>query len=87
MQKSTPVRIPQLVIYISKDIGQVDKFMQELTFAKRLYKQLLLNEIRPKALEDTLEDSSTCAWLDPLRGFRKPHNPQPLTPDPITPDP
>ena len=36
-QKSIPAQIRQRILYISNDEGYVDGFVQELTFAKRLY--------------------------------------------------
>ena len=41
LQKSIPPRTRQLILYISNSKGQVDEFVREMTFAKRLYKQFL----------------------------------------------
>ena len=40
-QKSIPAQIRQRILYISHDKGYVDGFVQELTFAKRLYGYIL----------------------------------------------
>ena len=40
-QKSIPPQIRQLFLYISNNKGQVDGFVGELTFAKRLYEHCL----------------------------------------------
>jgi len=41
LQKSNPAQILQLILDISNNKGQVDGFVRELTFAKRLHKHLL----------------------------------------------
>jgi len=38
-QKSTPAQIRQLILYYCQYQEQADRFMRELTFAKRLYDQ------------------------------------------------
>jgi hypothetical protein len=41
LNKSIPAQIRHLILYISNNEGQVKGFVQELTFAERLYKHFL----------------------------------------------
>jgi len=41
LQKSIPAQIRQLIICISDNKGKVDRFVLELTFAKRLYEHFV----------------------------------------------
>ena len=41
LQKSIPPPIRQLILHISNNEGQIDRFVRELTFAKRHYKHFL----------------------------------------------
>ena len=44
LQKSIPAQICQLILYVIDDTRQVDGFVRELTFAKRLYDEELVRE-------------------------------------------
>ena len=41
LQKAITVQTRQLILYISDEKGWVDRFVRELTFAKRLHKPFL----------------------------------------------
>ena len=41
LRKSSPLQIRQFILYISNDTGQVNRFVLELTFVKRLDENFL----------------------------------------------
>ena len=41
LQKSIPAQIRQLILYISKNQGQVDEYVREFVVAKRLHQHIL----------------------------------------------
>ena len=55
LQKSTPIQIRQLIVYISKSKGLVVRFLQELTLAKQLHKHFLWVKFRVFGSDPTVE--------------------------------